>query len=82
MRPIDMVAWAEALGVGERELPWALSSRVRLVEELHAELTKLRVGLSDAPDEGMLASISSASRALGAAGDRLTDALSDMRMER
>jgi hypothetical protein len=63
VRPIDMVAWAEALGVGELELPWALSSRVRLVEELHA-------------------SISSASRALGAAGDRLTDALSDMRRER
>ena len=63
MRPFDIVAWAEALGVGERELPWALASRVRLVEELHAELTKLRVGMAEVPDEGMLASISSASRA-------------------
>ena len=81
MRPIDMVAWEEALGVGALELPWALSSRVRLVEELHAELTKLRLGLSAAPDEAMLASISSASRSLGAAGDRLTEALADVRRE-
>jgi hypothetical protein len=81
MRPFDVVAWAEALGVGERELPWALASRVRLVEELHAELTKLRVGMAEAPDEGMLASMSSASRTLGAAGDRLTDALADVRRE-
>jgi hypothetical protein len=79
MRPIEVVAWTEALGVGQKELPWALASRVRLIEDLHSEITRLRVGLSSAPDEDMLASISSASRAIGAAGDRLTEALSDLR---
>ena len=81
MKAPDMVAWSEALGVGIKELPWALASRVRHVEELHAELTKLRMGLGDVPDEDMLASISSASRALGAAGDRLNDALAELRRE-
>jgi hypothetical protein len=79
MRAVEVVAWTEALGVGQKELPWALSSRVRQIEELHAEITKLRVGLSEAPDEDMLASMSGASRAIGAAGDRLTEALADLR---
>lgn len=82
MRPGDLAAWTEALGVGARELPWALASRVRTIEDLHADITRLRTGLAEAPDEEMLASISSASRALSVAGDRLNDALSDVRKER
>ena len=79
MRAGDVVAWAEALGVGTKEVPWALFSRVRQVEELTAELARLRASLRDAPDEDMLASISSASRGLSAAGERLNEALTDVR---
>lgn len=81
MRALDVVAWTETLGVGSKELPWALSARVRHVEELHAELTRLRTALTAAPDEEMLASISSACRALAVAGDRLNEALGDARRE-
>lgn len=82
MRPGDVAAWSEALGVGARELPWAIAARVRTIEDLHAEITRLRTGLSEAPDEEMLTSISSASRALSVAGDRLNEALVEVRRDR
>jgi hypothetical protein len=82
MRAGDVVAWSEALGVGIKELAWALAARVRTIEELHAEIIRLKAGLAEVPDEEMLASIGSASRALSVAGDRLSDALADVRKDR
>jgi hypothetical protein len=81
VHPGDVAAWTHALGVGARELPWAIASRVRTIEDLHAEITRPRTGLAEVPDEEMLASISSASRALSVAGDRLNEALVEVRRE-
>ena len=33
MRAIDTVAWTETLGVGRKELPWALKAKARQVAE-------------------------------------------------
>ena len=79
MRAIDEVAWAEALGVGHREIGWILSARAREVEELIGIVDRLRAELRGAPDEEMLIHIGAASSALAIAGDRIHDALADVR---
>lgn len=54
MRRIDSTAWEEVLGVGRRELPWALQAQLRRIEDLHADVSRMRASLSDAPDEELV----------------------------
>lgn len=79
MRGIDSSAWSEVLGVGRKELPWALQAQLRRIEDLHADVSRLRAALTDAPDEELVLMLSSASRSLAAAGHRLEETLSDTR---
>lgn len=79
MKAVDVVAWGETLGVHAKEIPWALTARIRQVEELHAALTRLKASLREAPDEDLMASLVSACRCMGEVGDRLNDSLSDIR---
>lgn len=79
MRHIDSTAWEEVLGVGRKELPWALQAQLRRVEDLHADVSRLRASLVDAPDEELVLMLSSASRSLAAAGHRIEETLSDSR---
>ncbi len=81
MITVDSVAWGEALGVGPREVTWILGARAREVEELMGAIDRLRSELREAPDEELLILIGSASAALANAGDRINDALNDLRRE-
>lgn len=81
MVTVDVVAWGEALGVGHREVTWILGARAREVEELIGAVDRLRSELRGAPDEELLILIGSASAALANAGDRINDALGDLRRD-
>lgn len=79
MRHIDAVAWSDVLGVGRKELPWALRSKIRQLEDLHTDVSRLRASLNDAPDEELVLMLTSASRSLAAAGQRLEETCSESR---
>ncbi len=79
MHGVDIAAWGDTLGVGAKELGWAFQARIRQVEEMHGELNQLRASFSDAPDEELVITLTSACRSLAAAGDRLAETLSDLR---
>lgn len=75
MRPVDVAAWTDVLGVGQRELPWMLRSRIRVVEDAQDEINRIRLGLRGAPDEELVLFLEAACRSLGAAGHRLEEHL-------
>ena len=78
MRRVDIVAWTDLLGVGEKELPWALKARVRVVEDTQADVNRLRQGLRAAPDEELVLMLEAACRSLAMAGERLEEHVSDL----
>lgn len=78
MRSIDTVAWTEALGVGQKELPWALRNKARQIADAHDEVARLRAALAGGPDEELVVMLSSASRSLAEAGLRVSETLSDL----
>ncbi len=45
MRAVDTVAWTETLGVGRKELPWALKGKSRQIADLYEEVSRLRAAL-------------------------------------
>ena len=79
MRAIDTVAWTETLGVGRKELPWAMQSKARQVADLYEEVSRLRSSLASGPDEELAMMLASASRSLATAGTRIADTLADIR---
>lgn len=79
MRPIDSVAWSEVLGVGRKELTWAIQAQIRKIEDVHTDVSRLRATLNEAPDEELVLMLTSASRSLAAAGQHLEDTLADSR---
>lgn len=78
MRAVDVAAWTDLLGVGEKELPWALKARVRAIEETQQEVNRLRIMLRSAPDEELVLLLEAASRSLATAGTRLEEHVSDL----
>ncbi|GAA4117802.1 hypothetical protein GCM10022415_16040 [Knoellia locipacati] len=78
MRRVDIAAWTDLLGVGDKELAWALKARIRVVEETHADVNRLRLGLRGAPDEELVLLLEAACRSLGMAGERLEEHVSDL----
>ena len=81
MKAVELVAWAEALGVTPKEVPWALRARARRLEDLHNELVRERAMLSEAPDEELVIQITAAARVIAAAACHLDSAVSDARRE-
>ena len=78
MRGIDVAAWTDLLGVGQKELPWAFKARIRAIEETQQEVNRLRVMLRAAPDEELVLLLDSACRSLAMAGARLEEHASDL----
>ena len=78
MRPAEVAAWTDFLGVGEKELPWALKARARVVEETQAEVNRLRLGLRRAPDDELVLMLEAACRSLACAGERLQEYVADL----
>jgi hypothetical protein len=78
VHPVDTVAWTETLGVGRKELPWALKAKVRQICDLHDDANRLRVALASAPDEELALMLTAACRSLAAAGNRLAETLTDV----
>lgn len=78
MRAIDAVAWTETLGVGRKELPWALRNKARQVADIHDEVSRLRATLATGPDEELAVMLAAASRSLAEAGVRLSETLNDL----
>ena len=78
MRAVDTVAWTETLGVGRKELPWALKSKARQLVDAYEEVSRLRAALAAGPDEELVMMLSAASRSLAMAGSRLADTLVDL----
>ena len=78
MRAVDTVAWTETLGVGRKELPWALKGKARQLVDLYEEVSRLRATLAAGPDEELAMMLAAASRSLATAGARLADTLADL----
>lgn len=78
MRAVDTVAWTETLGVGRKELPWALRNKARQIAEVHDDVTRLRTALAAGPDEELVIMLSAASRSLAEAGVRVSETLADL----
>ena len=78
MRAVDTVAWTETLGVGRKELPWALKGKARQLVDLYEEVARLRASLAAGPDEELAIMLSAASNSLAMAGSRLADTLADL----
>ncbi len=79
MRAIDTVAWTETLGVGRKELPWALQGKARQLADLYEEVSRLRSALASGPDEELVVMLAAASRSLATAGARIAETLSDLK---
>ena len=77
MRRVDSTAWEEVLGVGRKELTWALQAQLRRIEDLHTDISRMRASLAEAPDEELVLMLQSASRSLAAAGHRIEETISD-----
>jgi hypothetical protein len=78
MHAVDVAAWADILGVGKKELPWAIQARMRVIEDTHGDVNRIRLALRDAPDEDLVIWLEAACRALASAGERLGAHLSDL----
>ena len=78
MRAVDTVAWTETLGVGRKELPWALKGKARQLLDCYEEVSRLRAALASGPDEELAMMLSAASGSLAMAGSRLADTLADL----
>lgn len=81
MHGVEAAAWADVLGVGQKELPWALQARIRVLEDTQSDVNRVRQGLRDAPDEEFVILLESACRSLAAAGERLASHLTDLRRQ-
>ena len=77
MRAIELVAWGEALGVTSKEVPWALRARARRLEDIHNDLVRERVLLSDAPEEKLVVLIAAVDRVMAAAASHLVTDVRD-----
>jgi hypothetical protein len=78
VRAIDTVAWTETLGVGRKELPWALKAKARQVADLYEDVNRIRATLAHGPDEELVMMLTAATRSLAAAGTRIAETLGDV----
>jgi hypothetical protein len=74
MRIQEALAWGDSLGVEPADLPGALRSELRRLEDLRAELIAAHRRLGEVPDAEVSRSLWRATSALGAAEARVHDA--------